>query len=204
MFKFYIVVKDINRMISFTASYINKVGIKEKCPHSSRFQDKSASLVELSMLDKRDVKTLEELSYDWGDYSYATNLYEFAKYINSKQITNSPQKLLAITTQKENFKNLEPSKVLGLVEYTPIEDNSAKINLIETNPVHTYYSNDREYKNIGKGLIQGVIEHSKADKITLHSVPSAKYFYKKLGFVQNPEKKDWYGNLDKSEFMLII
>lgn len=194
----------MNRIINFTASYINQAQIKEKYPNSSKFQEKSASLVELSMLDKNDVKTLEELSYDWGDTSYATNLHDLAKYVISKGRSDLNTKILAITTQKDNFENLKPSKVLGLVEYTQKEDNSARINLLETNPEHTYYSNDREYKNIGKSLIKGVIEHSKADKVTLHSVSSAKYFYKKLGFVQNPDKKDRIGNLDKSEFMLIV
>ena len=194
----------MNRIINFTASYINQVKIKEKQPQSSKFKESSASLVELSMLDKNDVKTLEELSYDWGDTSYATNLYELSKYVNYKGCSDLNSNILAVTTQKEDFEKLDAGKVLGLVEYIKKDDNSARISLIETNPEHTYYSNDREYKNIGKCMVKGVASYSKANKITLHSVSSAKYFYKQMGFVQNPDKKDQNGKLDKSELMLII
>ncbi len=174
------------KIINFTGTYLTNTKINKK-DRNNKFIPHEASLVQMHPASKNDILTLKSTAENWDEnsntLSFSEIIYEDAKNIHEEEIDTGIHKFYAITNQKRDFKKLNPDEILGLTEITSFP-NSKKISIdvLEVDPEHNYWSQDRTYKNIGSALIKAIKEIFEGKEITVRSIHSALDFYKKNGF----------------------
>ena len=174
--KFFIRGFNINmNEISFKATKICSDTIKER-QNNGHYRNKTVSFVKLSNT-KRDKKTLKDLQDCWKgelNFSGAINVDYF--YDNTKN-----KSIYLITKQEDNFRKLEPEKILGIAELIK-NRKSYQIKYIQTRPDCIDNKNKRPYKKIGESLINNIIAITKDARIYLESLEEVVDFYKKFNF----------------------
>ena len=174
--------------LNFKANFINPVQIQKL--DGNNYKPVEASFTELNLQDKKDIFSLKEASQDWGE-CYATDMYICSR----DEVPDGNKKhIYALTTQKQNFEYLKPDNILGLVEFYEKPDKTNKIELLQVHPDNIAMQFGRpKYKRVGFAIIDSLKNLFPNNPIKLHSVSTAKGFYKKLGFV--PDKSS-YDSLD--------
>ncbi len=174
--------------LNFKANFINPVQIQKL--DGNNYKPVEASFTELNLQDKKDIFSLKEASQDWGE-CYATDMYICSR----DEVPDGNKKhIYALTTQKQNFEYLKPDNILGLVEFYEKPDKTNKIELLQVHPDNIAMQFGRpKYKRVGSAIIDSLKNLFPNNPIKLHSVSTAKGFYKKLGFV--PDKSS-YDSLD--------
>ena len=176
--------------INFTANYIKPIQIKKL--QGIKYKPYEASLVELT---KEDIPSIKQVSRDWKSIISTLIECDTSLYMGDKNYH-----FYALTKQKENFSSLKSNEVLGLMEIETGKDLN-KIVALETNPKYISYKYGsfkdrvktfvkklkefkpfREYKHIGKGLLNIAKEQSQTKEIELYARRQAINFYKKEGF----------------------
>ena len=153
-----------------------------------KYKPKSVSLVEFNRNNDADVRTLKEIVESWRVDSL-TLLHD----------KDNKTRVIFITTQKQNFENLNPKAILGYtccLDSECKENNTVKITSLYTNPKYKYKKNRfesdslinkiiqyrRKYKEIGTVLVNEIKTKYKNRKINLVSARAAIPFYESLGF----------------------
>ena len=171
--------------ISFTARFVDSTKIKHRL---SFFKNEKleTSIIELDKKNPDDMKALHDAAFSWYDNGgrYATNIYHKATdntYL--KDVTK--EHYFALTTQKNDFENVKPNKILGLMMFSETSNFDNEINYLEVNP-STNRSKHliREYKNVGKALVDYVKRAYKEKSLFVFSDARVIKFYKKQGFFQ--------------------
>ena len=91
-------INNVNNATSFKASYVDKINI-QKLNSRKKYVPYQANLVELN---RSDLKALEEIRTKWK------NSWLCGKFISwAEKMHSSSDKAFALTTQKENFENLQ-------------------------------------------------------------------------------------------------
>lgn len=160
-------INNVNNATSFKASYVDKINI-QKLNSRKKYVPYQANLVELN---RSDLKALEEIRTKWK------NSWLCGKFISwAEKMHSSSDKAFALTTQKENFENLQPNTVLGLMNID-LHRRKSELNYIITKPVNP------DYNKVGSSLIN--YAKTLTDKITLTAASKnlVDKFYKPLGFI---------------------
>lgn len=163
--------------ITFKAKYVSTHRIKQLNDNSSP----KVNLVELDPMSEKDIQAIKTVNLMWKDgYTYADDILDdLCDYVE----TNLPQKVfLALTTQKKNFQELIPEKILGLGDIlTEPNSDQIKIKRLQTAPNEEYNNPKRNLAGIGRALLDGIKKMFPVN-ITLDSEKDAIEFYLKNGF----------------------
>ena len=169
--------------INFTANFVKTARIN-RLNKNNKYSPYEASIVELDYHNKNDVSALSETVSNWDDSLTVFSVSDMENAKNGKGIVD-PFKVYAMTTQKSNFEEMNPDKILGVIE---VSDKTAttgrsKIEILQTNPEYNYdvrYASKTKYKDIGKRLVKQV--QSECSSLYAYPVKSAVRFYETMGF----------------------
>ena len=156
-----------------------------KRQENDEFEPVKVSIVELDKDSEDDVKALYKTSILWLDQGakYSSNIYhEAVKGYEYDDIER--EHYFALTTQNEGFNKLDSEKILGLMLFSNTRHDTDQICWFQVRPnTNTTDSWQREYKGVGKSMMDliKVINYNKP--IYVQSSDKAVEFYKKQGFI---------------------
>lgn len=174
--------------INFTANLVKRTQIQKSDDYKT-YHPADAAIVELDKYDKNDVKALYDTSVLWN--------YQGAKY--SSEILHEAVKgydyddierehYLAVTTQTDDFENLEPKKILGLMLFSETNNEDNEINWLQVRPnTNNNQTWKREYKKVGAVFVDLLKNMKLGKNIHVQSAPEAVGFYKAMGFVNRDD-----------------
>ena len=166
--------------INFTANFVQNTTIKKKEKSTSEAVNTEVALVELDPNDKNDIKTIEDLSYDWGYLgTYIGSIYSnMVKEVSYEDVEK--EHYYAVTTQENNFDKLDPNRILGVMlflETTP-DTELNEIKYIEVNPsTNRTLNRNRKYIGVGSSMLKFLFENYKQKPIYARSDVRATKFY---------------------------
>lgn len=177
--------------INFTANFLKTTKIP-KLNNDGKYSNAKVSLVELNKKDNSDKNALKKVANLWNEkeFTYASEIfYDAAKPFEYDNITK--EHYYALTTQSENFENLEPEKILGLNVFSETTKPENELNWLQTDPSQRYGSIEkRQYTEIGKTIVEYLKEHFTNKPISVFAADDAINFYKQLGFKNRPTKSE--------------
>ena len=183
-------------MINFTGKYITSANVF-KLKNNGTYKNISASVVEISPESKSDLKFLENTKNLWEKtYNYetiASKIFRVAEQLSENESpTNSRTKFYTLTTQKDSFEKLDEEKALALAEICLISNNLLELDFCQVQPNSEFYKKNRNFKYLGKAVIDFLKEEFKKYTIILSSLEHAKAFYKSQGFQSiSPDNTRW-------------
>ena len=170
-------------MISFHAHKISNVVIK-RLNYKSDATDYNASFVELNTSSKEDLVALKKIGRTWEKGgSYAADIYDMFSYDYLCSETFNNTRYFALTTQKQDFENLDAYKILGVVSVSEKYKDRRIIQRLQVEPSNTHYSPIKKFKGIGSSIVK-TLQNMFKDR-DLEVVPDSiknEFFYEKLGF----------------------
>lgn len=170
--------------INFKATHINSINILKR--DGSKYKPCEANFVEFNQENKKDLFTLKETSDLWGD-CYALDIKEHFK---NEDFKKENKHVYGLTTQNESYDYIKPDKVLGVVELIE-KDGYNKINFLQVSPENQACQFGRpNYKKIGTAIVDSLKQIYSSKPMKLHSVFTAKDFYKKNGFKNEENSTD--------------
>ena len=143
-----------NYNVSFGARRIGTANIRAKI--NNKWKDIPVSFVRLHpKTNKGDKAALESVTNLWQGKNLSGSIQEQA------EICNDP--VFALTTQNENFKSINPKKILGMLTTNDFKSNAedtAEIFRLGVNPEYAYTQNKnkRDLKHIGAALIKKFVD----------------------------------------------
>ena len=166
--------------ISFKGQLVSNMNIKRA---GYDFPAKKASIVELNPLEYHDLRTLREINELW-DGTLASCICKDAECINIGQADFNPQKFFVLTTQRENFKRMNPDDILAEAEVVLNQPSKGKIYLeyLQVDPDNMFDSEAKLYEGLGTTFLNFLKKHYNGLEIHLNAVCSAVDFYLKNGF----------------------
>lgn len=169
--------------ISFGAKFIDNVNIERKVRGDKRINHEVA-LVELDGHSYNDLKSVEDIVFDWGGFSSFTfdicdNMHTI--YENPPHINNSWY-FYALTNQKGNYDKLDPKAILSIAQVTNTFNDRIKLNYFETNMKYAHDAKKSKFARIGTALMDGIKSLHSGQSIYAKVVDEAKPFYLKNGF----------------------
>ncbi len=157
--------------VNFRAKFVQRTNLPDS---------REVSFVEINPKSSADVEAMKKLSNEWYDANYAKNIYEDVVNLSSKR-PRIASRVFALTSQKENFKNIESRQILGIAEMTAVNNR--------TTPYLEYLQVDPLMKKSGVGTSILNVLKKMHDSIELNSAVSSVGFYKKNGFeLVNPAR----------------
>lgn len=178
--------------ISFTARYIRPADIKKL--NGDSYRPHVAALVEMELADS---PVVERVAYDWMQ-PISDQIAE-----KTKELNNDGVHLYAVTNQKNNFKELDSNKILGMMLFKEGGANKTHntIELLQVSPFDMspkygsklrktfnkltdliFKSREPEHKHIGQSLLDGVKDMFGEKPIDLYAADDAIEFYIINGF----------------------
>lgn len=173
--------------INFKGKFISPVIIK-KLDIQKKYIPHQASIIQIDTANEKDIIALKNASKNWDTssptLSFSDIIYEDAKGIYEMGEDNNFHKFFVLTNQKKDFAELNQDEILAMTEISDYP-NSKKIGIeaLEVHPDHNYWSENRNYKQIGSGLLDAIKQIFKGKEINLRSVDSALAFYYKNEFI---------------------
>ena len=174
--------------INFTASLVQRSQIMKR-QSDNEFRPVTLSIVELDKNDEKDVKALYKTAIDWTyqGAKYSSNIYHEAvkgfEYDNIEK-----EHYFALTEQQNNFKELDSDKILGLMLFSHTTHENDEISWLQVRPnTKTKDSWNREYKGVGKAMVDLLSRVNYGKPIYVQSSNEAIEFYKKQGFKNSGE-----------------
>ena len=124
---------QINNNPSFGARRISIEMITKNATKNGKKTRKpmEASFIKLNTNSFYDKKVLKTISEKWGG-SFAEDIYIDATNVFEKDTTKGG--IYAITTQKKGFTQVEPKKILGLIELSLDMGNNMYIEYLQAKP----------------------------------------------------------------------
>lgn len=148
--------------VSFKAQFINRCNIQKYSKSTRSFLPSEVSFIELDTNKWRDRRALRKISKKW-EHSLADNIYRSQK-------SDKKLRIFALTEQQSNFEKLDAEKVLGLTQLQDSEPNVHYIDYLQTKPVYTANNPDREYKDIGRRILDNLKNIFRKDTLKLSSL----------------------------------
>src|SRR5574344_2579403 len=99
--------------INFKANFIKPAIVQKKT--NNDYNPCEVSFIELDTKNDNDIKSMKKLSKDWGYNTFAYQIY-YDMSANDGNIDKSIH-YYGLTEQKSNFENIEPDKILGIMEF---------------------------------------------------------------------------------------
>ena len=171
--------------ISFTANYIRDVNVLKHTKEG--YSSCDVSLVEMDPFDKNDVKAMNTVDEKWKDSLTVFVTDNMESYPEYKDIMPKMH-VYALTSQKYNFKNINPSKMLGVMEVTKGHKGGNKIEVLQTKPnaINDSRKPNPKYKHIGQELVRYAQKRYDNKPLYVHPAETAVEFYEKQGFTKVP------------------
>lgn len=175
--------------VNFTASFVKPAQVMKR--HTGeRFKPVKLSIVELDKTNSADMESLYRTSILWNEQGakYSSDLYHDA--IKGYEYDDiEKEHYYALTEQMKDFDKLDSEKVLGLMLFSKTKYGECDtITWLQVRPnTNTPNSWNREYKGVGKALIDLLKVRNYNKPIYVQSSGSAVEFYKKQGFVDSGE-----------------
>ena len=139
------------------------------------------SFIKFNTGAKNDVKTLEEIKALWGGKNLSSAIAEEA------QILGKDSQIYGLTSQKNNFRRVDSSKVLGLVSTDEIKKGKAtEIFKIGTNPKYAYEQKHtkRSIKHIATTILESIKKLNNNSKLIVNNAePQEMKFLNKIGII---------------------
>jgi hypothetical protein len=177
------------QQISFTGRYVRTTPILKN--NAQKYRTAQASIVELDIHDKNDMKALSDVSKIWKD-SYVELIADDAKLAieNEGDKTFRPVHIYVSTSQMKNFEKVKPTKILGAIEISEKDENFNKLELLQVKPdILAKRGKSPAYRHVGKGLVSSVQELFNQLPMKVDSVRDAIGFYENCGFVHDISHK---------------
>lgn len=169
--------------ISFKASFVAPANISKKSAPET-YYNKKVSIVELDKNDANDLLALSETTRLWTREGarYASEIFHEA--VKDREYDDVVKEhYFALTEQNKNIDKLEPNKILGLMLFSESRFNENEINWFQVRPNSNFVnSHDREYKYVGKSMINMLKNKFPEKTIYVKSSEPAVGFYKAHGF----------------------
>ena len=169
--------------ISFTASYKTSAVIQTR--RGDSFNPVQAYIVELDKNNAEDLNSLHKVSRLWNKENSNLIYYMLADFIQDLDLKPDVNEnhCLILTTQKDNFENIDPQKVLGAMLFSE-ENMENELNWLQVQPKHNskFKPVSRRYKGVGTALVSYLKAKFTDKPIYVYSSNTAIDFYKKLGF----------------------
>ena len=143
-----------NYSVSFKARRIATTNIKAKL--QDKWKEIPVNLVRLHpKTNKGDRLALDSVTRLWNNKNLSGSIQEQAA------ICNDP--VFALTTQKDNFKNINPKKILGMMttnEFKKSPEDTVEIFRIGVNPEYAYAQNrnQRDIKHVGAAMVRKLVD----------------------------------------------
>lgn len=177
--------------VSFGAKLVQNKIVYRREP-SGKYLPEKLSVAEINTDDFKDVLFLKTYAEIAGDYSYAECLFSDAVMNLKVKLGVVTQKILFLTSQKDDFENMSTDGVKGFISYYKYPNDEIRVNYLEGLQNSFFNNKNREYKHIGKALFSSMLDLDKPKKVTLHSTSFAKPFYLGLGLKENPQADSDY------------
>jgi len=170
-------------MISFKAKLLGETTVKCYNNEKYAYEDCPAYFIRFDKHSKADLQSVLDVSKSWRPKDrFAKNIaknfsYEYTKKFNTRYNNN----FFALTIQKDKFKNVDPTKVLGMAEILK-KGKTFSLEFLQVDPKYNYGVKNRKFKNAGLAIIESLKNMRNIKSIIL--IPSAisTEFYKKCGF----------------------
>ena len=170
--------------INFCANYVNSTTVRKWDDERWVYDTINANLVKYDRMNENDFIAVSSLETPWRNSDFIMRLVRTAKDLRQEFRSVYGTDLYILTSQTDNFDNLEPDKILGLAEISEWSRRVVNLNFLQARP------NNLEYKRIGSGILDCIKE--KYDKILLSAAEGTDEFYKKNGFVRQSEFEGRY------------
>ena len=183
-------------MISFHGNYIGKLNIMKRQDSDNYIPD-TASFVRLHPEKMPDINAIKNAVMSWNSTK------QIASYIVDDIVTTHFQNIqfglsgctfdyYVATTQKEDFENLIPQKIFGVVEVTSKERGKSTIDFLEIKPEYSFDNLKRTIKGTGHAIMSILKRMYAETDISVLPLGSAVDFYKKEGFIPDNTRKYYY------------
>lgn len=171
---------DKTNSVSFGAKFVQNASVKKYLANEGKYVKDRVSFLKIDTNNVSDIKALETVAHYWVNEKYANTISCRAKSIFEGMRVGGG-KIYAISAQKENLKQLDPDRILGLVEIDELNPRIIHINHIQVKPDYIY-TKTSEYKGIGTAMLDGLKSLYKAIFLTSLREKSVRNFYEKNGF----------------------
>ena len=174
--------------VSFKASTINYANITKINPINKTETSFIGSFVELDKRNEYDYNALRTIANKWENgYSLAVDIFDnFTCDKHGHHFYNKNNcRYFAILDKNYPVKKLDSESILGIAQISKNLDNTYFLDFLQTNPKHICKSIDREFRNIGRTLVDLIVNILPNKDITTCPVDdSARAFYEKMNFKQ--------------------
>ena len=146
---------------------------------------KKVNFVKFNTGSKNDVKALAEIKTLWGGKNLSAGIAEEA------EILGKDAQIYGLTLQSNNFRNVDSSKVLGLISTDKItKGKETEVFKIGTNPKYAYEQkrSKRSIKHIASTMLENIKNLNGNSKLVVNNAePQEMKFLNKVGI--EPETK---------------
>lgn len=176
--------------ISFNAQRISDANILRYNKENGSYEDSSVSFVELNPNDKNDRNAVNEAVTFWKYDLYGSTIAHAMKRTSDSSEKEPSDKYYVITSQKDNFENLNPDEIEALT-HVFVSNKRVVVRHLQVNPDFVYAWDKPECKHVGKSMIDCLKELYSDRAITLIATKTATKFYEKQGFehTKDPENR---------------
>lgn len=177
--------------VNFTANYVDSAYIKYRNKNNIK-TDKQVAVVELDKNSEADREAIYSAACMWKngkDSNYAWNILSAME--RSQYPWVEEEHYIAITTQKNNYDELDGKKILGVMMFSDHYEDKYEIDWLQVKPRCNYSDskNDRRYSQVGSAMIKYLKDNYKLKPIYVSPAVEAVEFYKKRGFNQEGESE---------------
>jgi len=176
---------NICMSINFTANQVHQTTIPRKLSWRN-YADSAISIVELDSKNDADIDAIIKTERNWtnngGQYihHFCRDFVENHRYVDIEK-----EHYYALTTQNADFNKLNPKNILGVLMFSESKNFENEITWLEVDPAtRKSAGRNREYKEVGKRLVEYILNKYKEKDIFVQSAKDAIKFYKKLGAEQ--------------------
>ena len=170
-----------NQNINFGAKLIKLSPVKKLADLKGEYMPAKLSFVEFEPGNKKDLQAISNAVKSWNGEMFASDIYTSAKLIRNRKLDPESHKIYVLTSQKNNFDNLNADEIVGLADFETNKPDEGHLNFLQVDPdLITSYVPPR-FRYVGTGMLEALKSLYKKT-ITLKSVYSATAFYEKNGF----------------------
>ena len=164
----------IQNKIPFNAHFVRNTTLLKYDTDSHKYEPDTVSFVKFDPDNKKDFEAIDKLKNKWQDSILISHVKKCGTRMIKKDPYANGANIFAVTSQTEDFDNLDPKKILSLAQTENVGYKKIYLRAIERNP------ENNEYKKIGTATINALKEEY--NKITLNSLKEAVDFYIHCGF----------------------
>lgn len=178
-------------MLTFTANLIDTAEIPRRYS-SKQGSSRTApvvtskckvSFVELNPFSENDMRLVKELPSIWSegpDFRYFRD-----SFLHDSSSYDDVSRFFALTTQTEDVRKLNPSKILGLAKTTREYGYGygyVNIDTIQVNPLDYFNNPLSKYKNVGKTIMNSLINLFKNETVEILAPDNFVKYFEKFDF----------------------